>query len=76
MNGKSVLIGFAALTLCASAELRAGEQAQEAAWDMLSAKPEVVSAWQDMRFGMFVCWGPVAMTGQEIGWSRGAPRGH
>jgi alpha-L-fucosidase len=76
MNGKRVLVGFAALTLCASAELRAGEQGPEAAWDMLSAKPEVVSAWQDMRFGMFVCWGPVALTGQEIGWSRSAPRGH
>ena len=25
---------------------------------------------------MFVCWGPVSLTGQEIGWSRGAPRGH
>jgi alpha-L-fucosidase len=47
-----------------------------ASWDMLNAKPEVVSAWQDMRFGMFVCWGPVSLTGLEIGWSRGAPRGH
>jgi alpha-L-fucosidase len=45
-------------------------------WDMLTAKPEVVRAWQDMRFGMFLCWGPVTLTGEEIGWSRGAPRGH
>jgi alpha-L-fucosidase len=44
-------------------------------WDMLTAKPEVVEAWQDMRFGMFNCWGPVSLTGLEIGWSRGAPRG-
>ena len=48
----------------------------EKPWDMLTAKPEVVRAWQDMRFGMFLCWGPVALTGEEIGWSRGAPRGH
>jgi hypothetical protein len=27
--------------------------------------------WQDARFGMFVCWGPVSLTGLEIGWSRG-----
>jgi alpha-L-fucosidase len=47
----------------------------EGAWDMLTAKPEVVEAWQDMRFGMFNCWGPVSLTGLEIGWSRGAPRG-
>ena len=42
-------------------------------WDMLTAKPEVVQAWQDMRFGMFLCWGPVTLTGKEIGWSRQPP---
>jgi len=50
--------------------------AAEQPWDMLTARPEVVRAWQDMRFGMFLCWGPVSLTGEEIGWSRGAPRGH
>jgi len=39
--------------------------------ELLKAKPEVVEAWQDMRFGMFICWGPVSLTGKEIGWSRG-----
>ena len=34
----------------------------------LTAKPEVVGAWKDMRFGMFLCWGPVSLTGKEIGW--------
>ena len=51
------------------------QQEQEAEWDMLTAKPEIVEAWQNMRFGMFNCWGPVSLTGLEIGWSRGAPRG-
>jgi alpha-L-fucosidase len=41
--------------------------------DYLRAKPEVVEHWKDMRFGMFLCWGPVTLTGKEIGWSRGAP---
>jgi len=41
--------------------------------DYLKAKPEVVEEWQDMRFGMFNCWGPVSLTGKEIGWSRGTP---
>jgi alpha-L-fucosidase len=27
--------------------------------------------WQDARFGMFIHWGPVALKGTEIGWSRG-----
>ena len=39
----------------------------------LAAKPQVVESWKDMRFGMFLCWGPVSLTGQEIGWSRGKP---
>lgn len=25
----------------------------------------------DARFGMFIHWGPVSLTGKEIGWSRG-----
>jgi alpha-L-fucosidase len=47
--------------------------ASSAAEDYLRAKPDVVEAWKDMRFGMFLCWGPVSLTGKEIGWSRGAP---
>ena len=27
--------------------------------------------WSDARFGMFIHWGPVAIKGTEIGWSRG-----
>ena len=34
-------------------------------------KPEAVKKWQDMRFGMFIHWGPVSLTAYEIGWSRG-----
>ncbi len=36
------------------------------------APPAAVRSWQDMRFGLFIHWGPVSLTGQEIGWSRGA----
>ena len=39
----------------------------------LMAQPEIVKAWKDMRYGMFLCWGPVSLTGREIGWSRGDP---
>ena len=35
------------------------------------APPEAIARWQDMRFGMFVHWGPVSLKGTEIGWSRG-----
>lgn len=65
---------LAAVTLAAAGPACGAEKEQKQAWDMLSAKPEVVQAWQDMRFGMFVCWGPVSLTGEEIGWSRGKAR--
>ncbi len=26
--------------------------------------------WREVRFGMFIHWGPVSLTGQEISWSR------
>lgn len=64
---KRLLHGIVCLFLagvCAVAETAPG---------FLKAKPEVVEAWQDMRFGMFLCWGPVSLTGLEIGWSRGVP---
>jgi len=35
------------------------------------APPEAIAHWKDLRFGMFIHWGPVALTGHEIGWSRG-----
>src|SRR6056297_971609 len=38
--------------------------------DYLKAKPEVVEAWKDMRFGMFIHWGPVVLTEKEISWPR------
>lgn len=39
--------------------------------------PEIITnqkalkEFQDMKFGMFVHWGPVSLRGTEIGWSRG-----
>jgi alpha-L-fucosidase len=35
------------------------------------AEPAAVARWQALRFGMFIHWGPVSLTGKEIGWSRG-----
>ena len=34
------------------------------------APPEALRRWQDMRFGMFIHWGPVSLTEQELSWSR------
>ena len=32
---------------------------------------QALERWRQMRFGMFIHWGPVSLTGHEIGWSRG-----
>lgn len=37
----------------------------------LNTNKEILTKWQDHRFGLFIHWGPVAMRGTEIGWSRG-----
>ena len=37
----------------------------------LKTNMKALKKWQDMRFGMFIHWGPVALRGTEIGWSRG-----
>jgi alpha-L-fucosidase len=34
--------------------------------------PDSLQRFRDAKFGMFIHWGPVALKGTEIGWSRGA----
>ena len=38
---------------------------------IVPARPEAVENWRNLRFGMFIHWGPVSLSGREIGWSRG-----
>ena len=35
------------------------------------APPEAVAKWRQLRFGLFIHWGPVSLKGTEIGHSRG-----
>ncbi|HKK46364.1 MAG TPA: alpha-L-fucosidase [Balneolaceae bacterium] len=37
----------------------------------LHTNQKTLKQWQDMRFGMFIHWGPVSLRGTEISWSRG-----
>ena len=39
-----------------------------------NAPPESITQWRQLKFGLFVHWGPVSLTGGEIGWSRGGER--
>ena len=37
----------------------------------LPTHKEALRKFMDMRFGMFIHWGPVSLRGEEISWSRG-----
>jgi alpha-L-fucosidase len=37
----------------------------------LQTHEESLQKFKDMRFGMFIHWGPVSLRGEEISWSRG-----
>jgi alpha-L-fucosidase len=63
---------FAALAVICLAALPA--TAAEESKDYLSASPEIIAKWRQLKFGLFVHWGPVSLKGTEIGWSRGGER--
>ncbi|MBN2312955.1 MAG: alpha-L-fucosidase [Sedimentisphaerales bacterium] len=59
-----------AFCLCTTSFTRAADSDEA----YLQADPEDVQAWREMRFGLFIHWGPVSLKGTEIGWSRGGER--
>ncbi len=69
MRLKNVIMGVAAAMVVLASGVASAQVKDPVDWS--KAKPEAVKAWQDMRFGMFIHWGPVSLTGHEIGWSRG-----
>jgi alpha-L-fucosidase len=69
MNNIRFFIMGLALTGCVSCGGKPKPAIGESGWP--PADPAAVERWRDMRFGMFIHWGPVSLTGNEIGWSRG-----
>ncbi|MEA3460442.1 MAG: alpha-L-fucosidase, partial [Bacteroidota bacterium] len=57
-----VLVSF-----CGQAQYSGGGEANSD----LTTNQEALKEFQEMRFGMFIHWGPVALKGKEISWSRG-----
>jgi len=57
---------------CSAAKV--GGRGLEESKDYLRASEQDLQQWREMRFGLFVHWGPVSLMGTEIGWSRGGPR--
>ena len=67
-------IGCPAACCAAAVALTCVTAAAEEDKAHLQALPDQMARWREMKFGMFVCWGPVSLTGKEIGWSRGGER--
>ena len=66
--GIVALAGFQSLDICAAGNSQVAPMAVPSA-----PNPEALKRWQDMRFGLFIHWGPVSISGERISWSRGAP---
>ena len=39
--------------------------------DWQTVHEKAVARWRQLKFGLFIHWGPVSLKGTEIGWSRG-----
>jgi alpha-L-fucosidase len=63
---------FCSLAVAAGVPLAAQSNDGDAADP--GAPKAAIQRWKDLRFGMFIHWGPVSIVGTEIGWSRGAER--
>ncbi len=60
------------LTACFTKQVEAGSSGTSK--DYLKAAEQDMQAWREMKFGLFIHWGPVSLKGTEIGWSRGGER--
>ncbi|HTN07419.1 alpha-L-fucosidase [Agriterribacter sp.] len=64
MHYKKIFISFFLLTTFVGVETKGQAVSNRATTGSLND-------FMDMRFGMFIHWGPVSLRGTEIGWSRG-----
>jgi len=62
-----LLCTFLLFTLPLSGQYSGGGEAHPG----LTTHAGALKEFQDMRFGMFIHWGPVTLRGEEISWSRG-----
>ena len=62
-----LIIIFSCLGFVAAQNLSGGGEANPE----LTTNRQSLGQWRDLRFGMFIHWGPVSLRGTEIGWSRG-----
>ena len=65
------LVLFSSLLLGCSTMVSAQTGGGGEANPQLKTHAKSLKKFKDMRFGMFIHWGPVALRGTEISWSRG-----
>jgi len=70
---KRSLIVWLGLVVCSPAAFSI-EQVNKESADFLKADKQDIKQWREMKFGLFIHWGPVSLKGTEIGWSRGGER--
>jgi len=70
---KRSLIVWLGLSVCSLTAFSI-EQVNKESADFLKAGEQDMQAWREMKFGLFIHWGPVSLKGTEIGWSRGGER--
>ncbi len=68
-NNFSITISLLCIAALSAGQIKAGS-----AKDYLNAGEQYIQAWREMKFGLFIHWGPVSLKGTEIGWSRGGER--
>jgi alpha-L-fucosidase len=63
----AVILLIMAAVICSPAQQTGGGEAHPS----LRTNASSLKRWEEMRFGMFIHWGPITLRGAEIGWSRG-----
>lgn len=59
------------LCCCSLVIIQQALQAQGIKRPRFQTDKAIMNGFMDLRFGMFIHWGPVTLRGTEIGWSRG-----
>lgn len=67
----TALLALAIPALCPAQEKTANENGTWSMHFTQKDNSESIEEWSDLRFGMFIHWGPISQRGTEISWSRG-----
>ena len=68
--GRCSVAAFVALLTMATSSLAPAGDEQE---NPKGSHAEAIARWRQLKFGLFIHWGPVSLKGSEISWSRSNP---